>query len=63
MSSDELWADLEACRREVATSRHMLEFANPDVVAAWRERLERAEAEEQDLLAQIAQLNQTASKR
>lgn len=56
MSSDEIWAELEACRREVATSRHMWEVANPDVVAAWRERLERAEAEEERILAELERL-------
>jgi predicted deacetylase len=60
MTSDEVWAALEAARRNVATSRHMLEFAHPDAVQAWSARLEHAEAEEQDLLAQLAQL---ASKR
>jgi predicted deacetylase len=53
MTSDEVWAALEAARRNVATSRHMLEFAHPDAVQAWSERLEQAEAEEQDLLQQL----------
>jgi hypothetical protein len=54
MSVDAVWADLERVRRDVATARHYLEFANPDTVVAWRERLERAEAEERDLLQQLA---------
>jgi hypothetical protein len=50
-----VWAELEATRREVATARHMLEFAHPDAVAAWGERLEHAEAREQELLRQLSE--------
>jgi hypothetical protein len=55
MSVDAVWAELERVRRDVATARHYLEFANPDTVAAWRERLEHAEAREQELLQQLAE--------
>jgi hypothetical protein len=54
VNSDETWAALEAARRDLATARHMLEFAHPDDVQAWRERLEHAEAREQELLQQLA---------
>ena len=63
MSSDELYAELERARRDLATARHMLEFAHPDAVSAWRERLEQAEAEEQDILAKLEGLETAARKR
>jgi hypothetical protein len=56
----EVYAELEACRRDVATARYELQFASPDTVVALRERLEQAEAEEQNILARLDQL---ASKR
>ena len=55
MSVDAVWAELERVRRDVATTRHYLEFANPDTVAALRERLEHAEAREQELLRQLSE--------
>jgi hypothetical protein len=51
----ELHAELEACRRDIATARHSLEFAHPDAVVAWRERLEHAEAREQELVRQLSE--------
>jgi hypothetical protein len=55
VNTHDLYAELERVRRDLATARHMLEFAHPDAVQAWRERLEQAEAEEQDLLQQLAE--------
>jgi hypothetical protein len=64
MSSDELWAELERCRRDVATLRHRLPLIeNPDFVDGFRARLERAEAEEQDLLRQLALAAEPAKKK
>ena len=51
----ETWAELERVRRDIATAHHHLESALPDTVVAWHERLEHAEAKEQDLLAQLEQ--------
>jgi hypothetical protein len=56
MNVHETWAELEACRREIATARHMLEYALPDAVLTWRERLEHAEAREHDLLEELERL-------
>jgi hypothetical protein len=50
-----VWAQLEATRRAIATARHMLEIAHPDAVTAWSERLEHAEAREQELLRQLSE--------
>jgi hypothetical protein len=58
MSTDDvhaLWSQLEGVRRDAATARHSLEFAHPDAVLAWRERLEHAEAREQELLHQLSE--------
>ena len=52
---DAVWAELERVRRDVATTGHYLEFANPDTVVTLRERLERAEAREQELLRQLSE--------
>jgi len=49
-----LWAELEGTRREIATARYELQFAHPDAVGGLRERLEHAEAREQELLQQLA---------
>ena len=58
-----VWAELEETRREVATARHQLEFAHPDAVPAWTERLEHAEADERDLLQQLAELEKSVAAR
>ena len=48
-------AELERVRRDVATARYELQFAHPDAVLALRERLEHAEAREQELLRQLSE--------
>jgi hypothetical protein len=62
MNVHETYALLEARRRDSATARHMLEYAHPDDVLVWRERLEQAEAAERDLLQQLAELEKPAKK-
>jgi hypothetical protein len=58
----ETYAELEATRRAIATARHMLEFAHPDAVPVWRERLEDAEAREQAALSQLERLDKPAKR-
>jgi hypothetical protein len=60
---DALWSKLEVCRRDVATLRHPLPLIeNPDYIPAFQERIERAEAEERDLLQQLAELEEPAKR-
>jgi hypothetical protein len=55
VNSHELYAELERVRRVVATLRHRLPLIeNPDFVDGLRAQLGRAEAEERDLLQQLA---------
>jgi hypothetical protein len=64
VNSHELYAELERCRRDIATLRHRLPLLeNPDFVDGLRARLERAEAEERDLLQQLAELEKPAAAR
>jgi hypothetical protein len=59
----ELWAELERVRRDVATLRHRLDgrevIENVDLLPILTARLEAAEAEEHDLLARLAGIEQT----
>jgi hypothetical protein len=61
VNSHELYAELERVRRDVTTARYELTIlVNPDHVAARRLRLEQAEAEEQDILAELERLEKPA---
>jgi hypothetical protein len=56
MNVHEKWAELEACRREIATMRHELELVVvPEHAAARRQRLETALTREQELLRQLSE--------
>jgi uncharacterized protein involved in exopolysaccharide biosynthesis len=63
MNTHELYAELEAVRREIATLTHRLEVGDDhDGIAAAQARLATFEDAERDLLQQLAEADRPASR-